>query len=115
MLVKALIELAKGHPLPIASRSEQGTLIRLGQLIQSLEDRRHNLGHGLAVVICRSGEHKRAVLWRLSSGESAESDESSSVNAYARAHGTKYGWADRDSADSQTHPATDRKDDAWTL
>ena len=29
VLVKALIELAKGRPLPIASRSEQGTLIRL--------------------------------------------------------------------------------------
>jgi hypothetical protein len=36
VLVKALIELAKGHPLPIASRSEQGTLIRLGQLVKSL-------------------------------------------------------------------------------
>ena len=44
VVVKALLDLARGHPLPIASRSEQGALIRLGQLIRSLEDRRYDLG-----------------------------------------------------------------------
>jgi hypothetical protein len=103
VLVKALIELAKGHPLPIASRSEQGTLIRLGQLIQSLEDRRYDLG-GCGVAVRRAGAAKRAVLWRLV-GESNESDESPSVNTRARsaAQPPEGLAAGKDSPDSHTH------------
>src|SRR5262249_1975215 len=65
MLVKDLIDLAKRYPLPIASRTEHGTLIRLGKLIESLEDRRYDLGQGVMVVIRRAGDFRRAVLWQL--------------------------------------------------
>lgn len=101
VLVKALIDLAKGHPLPIASKSEQGMLIRLGQLVQSLEDRRYSLGD-LAVTVRRAGEFKRAVLWSLA-GESYESSESSSATRSARARGNVMALAGKDSEDSETH------------
>jgi hypothetical protein len=65
VLVKGLIELARGHPLPIASKTDQGTLVRLGQFIQSLEDRQYDLGGGLRVTVRRAGEFRRAVRWRL--------------------------------------------------
>jgi len=113
VLVKALIETAKGHPLQIASRTEQGQLIRLGQLIQSLEDRRYNLGERLIVTIKRAGEFRRAVLWRLAC-ESDESCESSSVNAYgrARAQAREGESAEEHSQHSQTHMDGGQ---AWTL
>jgi hypothetical protein len=104
VLVKALIELAKGHPLQIASRSDQGALIRLGQLVKSLEDRWYDLGERLRVAVRRAGAAKRAVLWRLV-GESDESDESSSVNTHAcaGAQAREGRSAGEDSPDSQTH------------
>ncbi len=107
VLTKEVIELTKGHPLPIESRTDQGTLIRLGQLIQSLEDRRYDLGEHV-VAVRRAGESRRAVRWRLEC-ESDESRESSSVNtrtharAQAPAQAREGGSAGRDSSDSQTH------------
>jgi putative DNA primase/helicase len=83
VLVKALIELAKSHPLPIASRSDQGTLIRLGQLVKSLEDRRYNIGE--SVVVRRAGEFRRSVLWQLAACESDESCESFTAGRPSRA------------------------------
>jgi hypothetical protein len=64
--IKALLEIAKDHALDIAAKSDQGMLVRLGRLVQSLEDRTYNLGDGLEVKVRRGGSHQRAVLWGLS-------------------------------------------------
>jgi hypothetical protein len=106
VLVKALIELAKNHPLPIASRSEQGGLIRLGKLIQSLEDRQYDLGEELVVAVRRSGEFRRAVLWRLVPCESVSLESlraSIRARAHTRAQARELDSAGEDSPHSQTH------------
>ena len=58
LTAKILLEVAKDHVLPIAAKSEQAQLTRLGRFIASLQDRRFDLGSGLVVVVRRDGELK---------------------------------------------------------
>jgi Bifunctional DNA primase/polymerase, N-terminal len=102
VVIKELLDLAKGHALNIAGKSDQGQLVSLGRLVASLEDRRYDLGERLALVVRRGGTRRRAVLWHLEEEATCES-ESLGESLYAtrtRARGGEIGVAESDSPDS---------------
>lgn len=76
VLVKDLFALARQHPLPIAAKSEHGMLVRLGQLLRTLEDQVYTL-EGCRIVVGRAGEDPHgAILWRLLQAEPAGAPQS---------------------------------------
>jgi putative DNA primase/helicase len=82
--VRALLDTAREHALPIASATEHGLVIRLGRLLASIEDRRYALEDGPTVAVGREGGRSNGVFWRLrrvpQDGECGESGESVPAN-----------------------------------
>jgi putative DNA primase/helicase len=129
MATRELVEMAKGHELPLSARTEHGMLVQLGKLIKGIEDRQYTIGADLVVAVRRAGtESDKAILWRLlrRCAESPESTESPSVNA-SGGTGIDTKLAETDSAPSvdsvadprvpswvaEDHPPSQREQGGW--
>ncbi len=62
---KELLDVAKNHPLDIASKSDHGLLVRLGRLIGRLVDRWYAIGNDVPVAVKRLDGRAGVVAWRL--------------------------------------------------